>query len=144
MATSNSFRNNKTYSILLRQQKFIEKYYDNINCHITSEQLICNGIFQPNNFCSEYKVRITYKVGRKPRVIIIDPKIVYNEHIHLYKDGSLCLFYPQDLEWNDHKIIIGKTIIPWISEWIIFYEFWKINGIWLGKEVKHKIAEDEE
>lgn len=28
-------------------------------------------------------------------------------------------------------------MIPWITEWIIFYEQWKKYGIWLGKEIKH-------
>jgi len=29
------------------------------------------------------------------------------------------------------------NMIPWISEWIVFYEQWKKYGVWLGREIKH-------
>ena len=27
---------------------------------------------------------------------------------------------------------IADTIIPWVIEWIYFYELWKITGAWKG------------
>ncbi|MDY0295864.1 MAG: hypothetical protein RB296_00975 [Acidobacteriota bacterium] len=29
-------------------------------------------------------------------------------------------------------MIIAKTIVPWASEWLIFYELWLATGEWLG------------
>jgi hypothetical protein len=28
-------------------------------------------------------------------------------------------------------------MIPWITEWIVFYEQWKKYGVWFGAEIKH-------
>lgn len=136
-------RDRKTYPILLRQKSLIERNYNYLKCNIIdSKRLICHGVLQPNSSCDKYKIKLTYEVGKKPQVHILDPKIVYNDEIHLYKNGSLCLFHPTDLTWDDHKIIIAKTIIPWVSEWIVFYEIWKITKKWLGAEVRHKPSEN--
>lgn len=130
-------KRNSSYTIFFKQKYHIEKNYSYLNCNISNNQLVCYGKLQPNEFCEIYKVKIIYNRGYKPKVFIIEPKITYNDDIHLYTDNSLCLFHPTDLIWNDDKIIIANTIIPWISEWIIFYEIWKVIGKWLGDEVKH-------
>lgn len=40
---------------------------------------------------------------------------------------NLCLYYRN--EWNP-MMKISETIIPWISEWIYYFEFWCItNGV---------------
>ena len=50
-------------------------------------------------------------------------KINGNEYI------NLCLYYPG--EWNS-TMNISDTIIPWISEWLYYFEFWSITGKWCG------------
>lgn len=62
--------------------------------------------------------------------------IPYNNQIHMYPDSSLCLYHPYFDKPAFHRIELN-SIIPWISEWITFYEQWKIYGVWLGKEIKH-------
>jgi hypothetical protein len=27
---------------------------------------------------------------------------------------------------------LAMTVIPWISEWLYFYELWLVTGEWLG------------
>jgi hypothetical protein len=130
--------NRNVYSILLIQKKYIEMHFQYLKCTISRNTLKCTGILQPHNKCDSYKIRIIYEVGKKPKIYILNPQINYNDQIHLFSDNSLCLYHFTDLEWDDNKIIIAKTIIPWISEWILFYEIWKINGVWLGAEIKHK------
>lgn len=131
------------FSKLARQKALIEKNYTYLKCKIIQGKLTCKGTLQPNDACKEYTIKLTYEVGTQPKVKILEPQIEYNDEIHLYKSGNLCLFHSSDLVWNDDKVIIAKTIIPWISEWIIFYEIWQITGKWLGKEIKHTPKEDE-
>ena len=52
------------------------------------------------------------------------------------KDLSLCLYHPI-IDKPTFRIIPLFQMIPWISEWIVFYEQWKKYGVWLGKEIKH-------
>lgn len=57
-----------------------------------------------------------------------------NKTIHMYKDHSLCLSYPPDIKWTERTNIHEYTI-PWLSEWILYYELYLINGgDWEGKE----------
>lgn len=130
------------FSKLARQKVLIEKNYTYLKCNTSKGTLTCKGKLQPNDACKEYTIKLIYKVGTQPKVKILEPQIEYNDEIHLYKSGNLCLFHSSDLIWNDDKIIIAETIIPWISEWIIFYEIWLITGKWLGKEIKHKPTEN--
>ena len=130
---------NKKFKTLLLQKKHIEKYFSYLKCSIgrISEKLICIGELQPHKDTDIYKIKMVYKVGNSPKIYITSPKVEYHDNIHMYKDNSLCLFHKNDFSWNDEKIIIAETIVPWVSEWIIFYEIWKIEGKWKGKEIKH-------
>ena len=51
---------------------------------------------------------------------------------------NLCLYYPS--EWNS-TMNISDTIIPWISEWLYYFEFWCITGEWYGGG-KHPTKKD--
>lgn len=66
---------------------------------------------------------------------MIEPKIKkYRNGVkvpHLYNDGSLCLFYPKNDEWN-YKQLWLETLIPWTSLWLFYYEIWIETGEWLG------------
>lgn len=119
-----------------KERKAIEENYDFFNCKITSNGLICNGIFKVPD-TSKYEVEIKYLIPQHPKVFIVDPKISYNPEIHMYKGGSLCLYYPKDNSWNINCLLYN-TIIPWISEWLIFYEIYKIKGEWLGDFKSHE------
>ena len=58
---------------------------------------------------------------------VVDGKLVP----HVYRDHSLCLFYPRYQEW-DYKASWAETIIPWTSLWLYYYEIWLQTGEWLG------------
>lgn len=81
--------------------------------------------------------------GNEPKSTILYPEINPSPKIHMYNDQSLCLHYPPDMKWNE-KTDIYQYTIPWISEWIIFYEIYLVNGnIWEGKESPVHITERE-
>ena len=49
---------------------------------------------------------------------------------------SLCLYHPI-IDKPYLQCIPLYKMIPWITEWIIFYIQWKKYGVWLGREIKH-------
>lgn len=96
--------------------------------------MIC-GELQPTPRSDIYHFELSYKLKKKPKILIINPKLVKNfknESIpHLYSDGSLCLYQPKYLEFTS-KDYISETIIPWASLWLYYYELWHTTGEWLG------------
>ena len=107
------------------------------NGKITSfraNKFIWKGTIKPLPLCKEYIVQVTYQKGKIPKVYILYPLLQTLENAepnHLYSDGSLCLFYPKFKEWQPSDFIY-KTIIPWVSEWLLHYEIWLFTGKWNG------------
>lgn len=58
----------------------------------------------------------------------------------MYQDGHLCLYYPMDMVWSSTTSIAEFTI-PWTNEWILYYELYKISGVWEGPAAPHGIIE---
>ncbi|WP_316794422.1 hypothetical protein [Pedobacter frigoris] len=122
------------YFYLNSQKQLIEKHYDFLKCRIEKNVLKCVGWIQPE-FCSNaYKVLIEYVVGKEPKTTILYPNVKPGVKIHMYGDHSLCLHYPPDMKWTEHTRVYQYTV-PWITEWIIYYELYLVNGgLWEGKE----------
>lgn len=75
-----------------------------------------------------------------PEVRILSPRIERRAEDpempipHVYDepdDPNLCLFDPAYGGWDTSQAI-GATIVPWIAEWLRFYEAWQATGIWQG------------
>jgi len=123
----------KKYAFLYHQKLLIEQTFSYLKCDIKNNVLVCIGWLQPQDCKDRYKVKIEYVVGYEPKTTILKPFILPSKHIHMYKDHSVCLHYPPDMRWNE-KIKICEYTIPWVSEWIIFYEIYQITGKWEGRE----------
>lgn len=87
-----------------------------------------------------YRVEVRYAVGASPKVRILSPELERlpgNEEgslPHVYgpsNDPTLCLYDPEANEWNS-TMLIAEKIIPWTIEWLTFYEFWLMTGVWSG------------
>lgn len=89
------------------------------------------GELQPTPLSARYTVRIEATPTRRPQVRIVSPEFVEpaRELPHVYRDGSLCLCFPW--QW-DRTMPIARTIVPWASEWLLYYELWKGTGEWHG------------
>jgi hypothetical protein len=48
---------------------------------------------------------------------------------HVYREGTLCLY--RKGEWSS-AMLIANSIVPWASEWLLFYEIWLATGEWHG------------
>ncbi len=130
----------KKYALLLHQQLLIEEHYEFLKCSIKNSVLICTGWFKLENCSEPYKIKIEYVVGHEPKTTILSPSIVPGKDIHMYRDHSICLHYPPDMPWNE-KIKVYEYTIPWISEWIIYYEIYKVTNLWEGPESPAHIRE---
>jgi len=126
-------------SLLLIEKILIEKYFPWLNLIINykSKSLVGKGTLIINN--KRFNIVVSYSpynVGRYDRIYIQDSNIKFNNNIHLYADKSLCLYHP-----IFDKPLFGYIpfikMIPWITEWIVFYQQWKKYGVWFGDEIKH-------
>tara|TARA_R110000803_G_scaffold51864_3_gene106949 strand:+ start:5447 stop:5929 length:483 start_codon:yes stop_codon:yes gene_type:complete len=105
--------------------------------------LIWTGMLQPK--AQSYVVRILWhpKVMALPYAFVLEPKLkprkggTFEEIPHLIFDGdepefsALCLFDPDGNEWSPSDLI-AETTLPWVSEWLVYYELWHLFGEWLG------------
>ena len=115
----------------------VEKHFEWLKLEIKGKIISGKGILKIAN--KNYPIELVYSPflsNRFERIYIRDESIKYNRKIHLYGDLSLCLYHPI-IDRPDFKIIPLYKMIPWITEWCVYYEEWKKYGIWLGKEIKH-------
>ena len=57
------------------------------------------------------------------------PHIYWNDRNRAWP--ALCLWDPKEMFWTPEQSI-ASTIIPWTSEWLLFFEYWQITGEFLG------------
>jgi len=61
---------------------------------------------------------------------------------HIYQNknapngGEICLYYPADEGGWDFTQLIARKIVPWLSEWLLFYEGWLVTGEWFADGVE--------
>ena len=127
------------YAFLYVQKLLVEAHFDWIDLSINSKMrsLIGNGILDLHGKRRRISVQFSpFNKYRYDRIYIEDKSIKFHDGIHLYNDMSLCLYHPIIDQPVFNRVPLFK-MIPWISEWIVFYEQWKKYGVWLGKEIKH-------
>jgi hypothetical protein len=120
------------FAVVNFQKYFIDNQYSIFKTKIVNEMLNCKGVIKLDG-CEEYEVHIKFAPGMPPKVTL--PKLEEKSKfdVHMYNDGSLCLFYPGDQKWTDYTKIAEYTI-PWVIEWIYLYEIWKLTGKWEAEE----------
>lgn len=122
--------------------------WPHFGCRAAGCLLVCQGSLQPLDICEKYSVRIEYRIGLSPSTWVDglpapDKEPCGKKIPHRYRDGSICLFY--GAEWTADKAI-AQTIVPWLLEWLAFYEGWLATGEWQGggthPETSRSIGED--
>lgn len=116
----------------------------------TSNSFCWTTIIKPTPLSDTYSVRIDYKYASYPKIYITDPypldrypgkKVL--PHVYSTKEQRICLYYPGIGEWTRNKLI-ARTIVPWASEWLLFYELWLSTGEWLGEGLHPKSDKKQE
>ena len=116
----------------------LEANYDFLDCRFKAERgkrlLVVFGHY--NQTGVDYSYKVVYDGCSPPKVWILSPNLVSNPP-HVYKDNSLCLYYPKEQPWKYGRSSLYSHIIPWTHEWILYYEIWKITGVWEHPEINH-------
>ena len=98
-----------------------------------NDPFIWEGTIRPTELSPDYSVRISYFLGKRPIVDVLAPKLLPRSEggkiPHTFRPGRICLHLHE--EWNS-TMYIHKTIIPWTSLWLYYYELWHATGEWLG------------
>ncbi|AEA42429.1 hypothetical protein [Fluviicola taffensis] len=93
--------------------------------------------FQPTALSKCYKIRLHYKEGSHPNIYVIGEKLTLfpgsTKLPHVYNTAKqwLCLYDRGVGEWKK-TMFIADRVIPWIPEWLFYYELWLIDGNWHG------------
>ncbi len=135
----------KKISLLHQMHAIRENYPLTETISINALQLIWIGYLKPTPLSETYKVKVIYELGDSPKTWVLDPPLRKRgtEDIpHMYSQERLCLFLPGEGSWRSDKYIAG-TIIPWISEWLYFYEMWHVTGKWLGGGIHPRSSKKE-
>lgn len=102
------------------------------------------GRWRPTELSDEYTLRVFYRQGFRPKISILSPKLALangqKKLPHVYEGGQddICVHRPE--EWNK-GMFIALTIMPWISQWLYFYEVWVLTGKWLGRGTHPSLRE---
>lgn len=110
--------------------------------------LIWEAYLQPTRISRRYLIRLKYRINDRPIVHVLEPDIVAEAKAkgrnlpHVFHGAELCLFRLAYNDWNSN-IQLSVSIIPWISEWLFFYEIWLATGEWEGGG-EHTNIEDKE
>ncbi|WAJ31224.1 hypothetical protein [Antarcticirhabdus aurantiaca] len=110
---------------------------------------VWRGLLRPS--FQDFLVRVAYQVPLTPEtfdplrdqpvVTVIRPRLLRREgneegplpHVYgaLRPRPELCLFDPETDEWTP-AMPLAETTVPWTVDWLTFYEFWTVTGIWSG------------
>lgn len=118
---------------LVQQRYFLEITFPHFLVRTTRKELHCVGTIKPSPMSDTYKVELTYKIPLRPKVHVLGPVLRLatgcDRLPHVFDGDELCLYVSGD--WRpDMKI--SHFIVPWISVWLRFYEFWLATGSWEG------------
>jgi hypothetical protein len=106
---------------------------------IWGKTLLSRGTIKPTAISNSYLIQLSYRIGRRPRVFVVDPPIERRNGVradHMYGENELCVFLPGTGEWAEHKLL-ARTLVPWSMLWLLFYETWLITGRWDGGGTSH-------
>ncbi len=119
---------------LREQLAYMHVIWPDFACRAAGSRLVSRGSLKPLDISGQYTVRIEYRIGASPSTwvdgLLAPGKEPCGRKIpHRYHDGSICLF--SGAEWTADKAI-AQTIVPWLLEWLAFYEGWLATREWQG------------
>jgi hypothetical protein len=126
-----AFPRSKGRSLALQQLRLL-KLFPDARSRIQRSELTFETEITPTPTSDTYRIRLTYKLGDKPRVVVLSPELGPIDGCplpHTYDGKRLCLYWRG--EWNRDEFLLD-TVVPWASEWLANYETWAFTGKWLG------------
>ena len=127
----------RSYTVqeIISQIADLKKHYMDVNYTFKKQRFIVSIQLKPTENSMTYNVKYVIDVGSTIVNVFVDGLNKFNCNDlripHLYSNGSLCLYYPKDHEWDYHDLW-SETLIPWTSLWLYFFEIWLVTGEWIG------------
>lgn len=127
-------------SLTLPQQLLnIKKTFPTDEAFIDYPYLIIKMQIKPSEVSSKYPITIKYDDRKSVKAWVTgnlkkldNPNFPHNHGVDKERGCvQMCLYYPKNNEWDSSRLIT-KTIIPWISEWLFYYELWLGSDEWYG------------
>ncbi|MCL4743498.1 MAG: hypothetical protein KJZ54_14980 [Phycisphaerales bacterium] len=116
------------------QMMHLRKHYPTATCSVKRSCLRWVGEVHPTPLSDRYLLELVYKIEEVPRVKVLSPVLQRRDDLpppHMYSEDRLCLYLPRTGEWS-REMVIATTIVPWASEWCMYYEIWLATGEWRG------------
>jgi hypothetical protein len=126
---SNFHKPAKAHGLAL-QQLHIQHRFPDFSYQWISGEGIWRGKLQPHELSAVYELEIRYRLGKIPQIRVLSPALESNAP-HLYREGTLCLYWPKEWTWRG-DCLIAETILPWAALWLYYYELWLDTGKWLA------------
>jgi hypothetical protein len=115
------------------QAYFLKLSFPGFRILSARNHLECVWTLRPTAISDTYMIEILYTVPSRPRVRVLKPDLRLaagkTRLPHVFKENDLCLHIFDD--WRP-DLRISEFIVPWISLWLRFYEFWLLTGEWIG------------
>lgn len=134
---------------VVQQAVSLRQLYPESECSTHRNHLSWTGILQPTAISREYTVSIDYAFGKSaPHTHVAQPTLLvpagkHLPHVYSQKEQRLCLYSPfGNPEWNP-SMCIARTIVPWASEWLFYYELWLATGKWFGGGIHLNAKKDQ-
>ena len=125
------------------QDFHIRGRFSTFNCRLSrGHSATWEGTIQPRETSPASKVAIHYHMGMVPQVRVRWP-LLHQQAPHLYADGTLCLYWPEEWRWTKNTLI-AETVLPWAALWLYYYELWLDTGEWLGPSSPHGLRKKRE
>lgn len=121
---------------LLLQAHELRALHPTLETNVQGGRLVAEGGIRGNALTARYRVRVEYVLGHYPRAFVLNPA-PQRRHprqpvIHtMGRDDEPCLFTPQHNDWRP-SMSLARSIVPWLMEWLVFYEAWYYEGGWEG------------
>ena len=103
--------------------------------HCSSKYYIRMRI-KPSLISNNYQIKMQLEQNNYPQIFVENPNI-YDEcggrrppHVYEFSDKvcRICLFMAGEVKLSEFY----DKVVPWISEWLIHYEIWRITVQWNG------------
>lgn len=119
---------------LIAQGELLRRIIPESHFKVEQGRLRWWGWVTPSPTSLSYRVRLTFRLGHNPIVHVLEPELIIavGEKLpHVYPGNALCLYFPDGKEWHGGKVL-ARTVLPWVSEWLYYYEIWAVTGQWKG------------
>ena len=98
-----------------------------------------NGFLQPREGRTTYQIKVRVPQAGRVQVLVTRPALDPRAR-HRYRDGSLCLYDPDDRTWTRDMPL--SKLVALAAVWLYFYEKWLTTGQWFVDEAPHGTAAD--